>query len=115
MSTAKGVSSKPAGHGHRRSLSAAAVADLSIHEEACSSVAEYVQRFGGKTVIQKILIANNGIAAVKCMRSIRRWSYEMFGNDRAITVRLAESSSQKQHALGTIDAFVTFVMSDIVL
>lgn len=31
-----------------------------------------------------MLIANNGIAAVKCMRSIRRWSYEMFRNERAI-------------------------------
>jgi biotin carboxylase len=32
----------------------------------------------------QILIANNGIAAVKCMRSIRRWSYEMFRNERAV-------------------------------
>lgn len=32
----------------------------------------------------QVLIANNGIAAVKCMRSIRRWAYELFGNDKAI-------------------------------
>ncbi|ODN03127.1 Acetyl-CoA carboxylase 2 [Orchesella cincta] len=25
----------------------------------------------------EVLIANNGIAAVKCMRSIRRWAYEL--------------------------------------
>lgn len=31
----------------------------------------------------QILIANNGIAAVKCMRSIRKWAYEVFRNDRA--------------------------------
>uniref|UniRef100_H2YM73 Uncharacterized protein n=1 Tax=Ciona savignyi TaxID=51511 RepID=H2YM73_CIOSA len=31
-----------------------------------------------------ILLANNGIAAVKCMRSIRRWAYEMFRNEKAI-------------------------------
>jgi acetyl-CoA carboxylase/biotin carboxylase 1 len=31
-----------------------------------------------------VLIANNGIAAVKCMRSIRRWSYEVFKNERII-------------------------------
>ncbi|XP_064618157.1 acetyl-CoA carboxylase-like isoform X2 [Liolophura sinensis] len=52
-----------------------------------SSVAtpeEFVKRFGGNRVIRKVLIANNGIAAVKCMRSIRRWSYEMFRNDKAI-------------------------------
>nr|CAD7455142.1 unnamed protein product [Timema tahoe] len=41
---------------------------------------EFVRRFGGS----KVLIANNGIAAVKCMRSIRRWSYELFKNERAI-------------------------------
>ena len=35
-------------------------------------------------MIEKVLIANNGIAAVKCMRSIRRWAYELFGNERAI-------------------------------
>lgn len=32
----------------------------------------------------QVLIANNGIAAVKCMRSVRRWSYEMFKNERAV-------------------------------
>ena len=67
---------------------------------------EFVRHFGGNRVINrvsalnfskfnslitisffsfsKVLIANNGIAAVKCMRSIRRWSYEMFRNERAI-------------------------------
>lgn len=45
---------------------------------------EFVRRFGGKKVINKVLIANNGIAAVKCMRSIRRWAYEIFRNERAI-------------------------------
>ncbi|KAG8588869.1 hypothetical protein GDO81_006133 [Engystomops pustulosus] len=49
-----------------------------------ASPAEFVTRFGGIKVIEKVLIANNGIAAVKCMRSIRRWSYEMFRNERAI-------------------------------
>jgi len=45
---------------------------------------EFSKRFGGTKSINKILIANNGIAAVKCMRSIRRWSYEIFRNERAI-------------------------------
>ena len=35
-------------------------------------------------VIKKVLIANNGIGAVKAQRSIRRWAFEMFGNDKAI-------------------------------
>ena len=35
-------------------------------------------------MLLQVLIANNGIAAVKCMRSIRRWSYETFRNEKAI-------------------------------
>lgn len=34
--------------------------------------------------LHQVLVANNGIAAVKCMRSIRRWAYEMFRNEKAI-------------------------------
>lgn len=30
------------------------------------------------------MIANNGIAAVKCMRSIRRWAYETFRSEKII-------------------------------
>lgn len=44
----------------------------------------YVSSLDGKRVIRKILIANNGIAAVKAIRSIRRWSYETFGDERTI-------------------------------
>ena len=32
-----------------------------------------------------MLIANNGIAAVKEIRSVRKWAYETFGNERAIS------------------------------
>ena len=49
-----------------------------------SSPQEFVDKFEGHKMIKTVLIANNGIAAVKCMRSIRRWSYEMFRNERAI-------------------------------
>ncbi|XP_076818165.1 acetyl-CoA carboxylase-like isoform X1 [Clavelina lepadiformis] len=49
-----------------------------------ATVPELVKILGGNRVIEKVLIANNGIAAVKCMRSIRRWAYEMFRNERAI-------------------------------
>lgn len=78
-----------------------------------ASPAEFITRFGGTRTIEKVrtssefqlwifffpqapaaflkpfplrqvLIANNGIAAVKCMRSIRRWAYEMFRNERTI-------------------------------
>uniref|UniRef100_A0A8D1KWX2 Biotin carboxylation domain-containing protein n=1 Tax=Sus scrofa TaxID=9823 RepID=A0A8D1KWX2_PIG len=58
---------------------------LDLHRDfTVASPAEFVTRFGGDRVIEKVLIANNGIAAVKCMRSIRRWAYEMFRNERAI-------------------------------
>jgi len=50
------------------------------------SVEAYVNELGGSKpcVIEKVLIANNGVAAVKAIRSIRRWAYEVFGNERAI-------------------------------
>jgi acetyl-CoA carboxylase/biotin carboxylase 1 len=49
-----------------------------------SSVRDFVNLSRGHTVITRVLIANNGMAAVKAIRSIRRWSYETFGDDRAI-------------------------------
>lgn len=36
------------------------------------------------TGFPQVLIANNGIAAVKEIRSVRKWAYETFGNERAI-------------------------------
>ncbi|GMM31007.1 acetyl-CoA carboxylase [Martiniozyma asiatica (nom. inval.)] len=49
-----------------------------------SSVKDFVSKHGGHTVIRKVLIANNGIAAVKEIRSVRRWAYEVFGDEKAI-------------------------------
>jgi hypothetical protein len=51
-------------------------------------VEEYVKAYGGTRAIRKLLLCNNGIAAVKCIRSIRKWSYHTFGNDRVIQVSL---------------------------
>ncbi|ODQ82475.1 hypothetical protein BABINDRAFT_30653 [Babjeviella inositovora NRRL Y-12698] len=48
-------------------------------------VKDFVASHGGHTVITKVLIANNGIAAVKEIRSVRKWSYETFGDEKAIT------------------------------
>jgi acetyl-CoA carboxylase/biotin carboxylase 1 len=39
---------------------------------------------GGPIVITKILIANNGIAAVKKIRSICQWYYELFSTERVV-------------------------------
>lgn len=51
-----------------------------------STVQSYVQHLGGdkSIVIEKVLIANNGVAAVKAIRSMRKWAYEVFGDERAI-------------------------------
>jgi len=49
-----------------------------------SKVKDFVAAHDGHTVITSILIANNGIAAVKEIRSVRKWAYETFGDERAI-------------------------------
>lgn len=56
----------------------------SIHTTEKSAVKDFVQQNGGHTVITSVLIANNGIAAVKEIRSVRKWAYETFGDERAI-------------------------------
>ncbi len=48
------------------------------------AVADFIRKQGGHSVITKVLICNNGIAAVKEIRSIRKWAYETFGDERAI-------------------------------
>jgi hypothetical protein len=46
----------------------------------------YVRELGGTTIIRKVLIANNGIAAVKAIRFMRKWAYEVFGNEKEVRV-----------------------------
>lgn len=50
-----------------------------------SSVKEYVEKFEGKRVIKKILVCNNGQAAVKGIRSIRHWANKTFQDSKMIT------------------------------
>ncbi|SLM39330.1 acetyl-carboxylase [Lasallia pustulata] len=47
-------------------------------------VKNFIADNDGHTVITSVLIANNGIAAVKEIRSVRKWAYETFGDERAI-------------------------------
>eukprot|EP01119_Soliformovum_irregulare_P013643 TRINITY_DN365_c0_g1_i1.p1 TRINITY_DN365_c0_g1~~TRINITY_DN365_c0_g1_i1.p1 ORF type:complete len:2213 (-),score=948.81 TRINITY_DN365_c0_g1_i1:73-6711(-) len=49
-----------------------------------TSVKDYVVKHGGNRVIETILIANNGIAAVKAIRSLRKFAYETFGSEKAL-------------------------------
>ncbi|ONH76354.1 Acetyl-CoA carboxylase [Pichia kudriavzevii] len=49
-----------------------------------SALKDFVVKHEGHTVIKKILISNNGIAAVKEIRSVRKWAYETFGDEKTI-------------------------------
>ncbi|KAI8890576.1 acetyl-CoA carboxylase [Backusella circina FSU 941] len=55
-----------------------------LESAASSPVKDFVKAHEGHTVISKVLIANNGMAAMKEIRSVRKWAYETFGNERAI-------------------------------
>jgi hypothetical protein len=45
-----------------------------------------VETHGGKRPIHSILVANNGIAAVKFIRSVRKWAFSTFGSEKAISL-----------------------------
>lgn len=54
------------------------------HASTLSEVDDFCKALGGKTPIHSILVANNGMAAVKFMRSISTWALETFGTEKAI-------------------------------
>lgn len=58
--------------------------ELDYVEHHFERIKNFVREHGGNCTIQRVLLANNGIAAVKEMRSIRKWAYETFANDRII-------------------------------
>ena len=45
-----------------------------------------IQALGGDKPIHSVLVANNGLAAVKFIRSVRSWAYKNFGNERAVNL-----------------------------
>ena len=51
---------------------------------SADALAKYVSERGGKRVIRKVLIANNGMAAAKSILSMRRWAFNVFVDDNAI-------------------------------
>ena len=55
-----------------------------VQDAEPGAVTDFVKSHQGHTVISKVLIANNGIAAVKEIRSVRKWAYETFGDEKAI-------------------------------
>ena len=58
--------------------------DTSADATSTESLARYVAAHGGKRVIRKVLIANNGMAATKAIISMRRWAYNEIGDENAI-------------------------------
>lgn len=50
------------------------------------NVEDFVMFSGGDTPISKVLIANNGIGATKAIRSIRKWAFSVFGDERKVKV-----------------------------
>ncbi|KAF2221698.1 acetyl-CoA carboxylase acc1 [Elsinoe ampelina] len=92
MADAKGGAAKTNGHSNGHPSSYAAKFNLPSHfiggnelsQAPPSKVKDFVAAHDGHTVITNVLIANNGIAAVKEIRSVRKWAYETFGDERAI-------------------------------
>jgi acetyl-CoA carboxylase / biotin carboxylase 1 len=54
-------------------------------EDFFGSVEDFVEYSGGDHVIKKVLVANNGIGALKAIRSVRKWCYQTFGNERMVS------------------------------
>mmetsp|Transcript_14865 Transcript_14865/g.35405 ORF Transcript_14865/g.35405 Transcript_14865/m.35405 type:complete len:179 (-) Transcript_14865:61-597(-) len=54
-------------------------------EVGTDAMTEFVKSKGGNRPIRKILIANNGMAAAKCILSMRRWAYLTLGDGDAIS------------------------------
>ena len=48
--------------------------------------AAWVHQCGGKKVIRRLLVANNGMAAAKFIMSIRGFLYQSFGDDQLIHI-----------------------------
>ena len=58
--------------------------EIDSSEQNFVHISNFVKEKGGNCPIQRVLLANNGIAAVKEIRSVRKWAYETFANDRII-------------------------------
>ena len=58
--------------------------DVKLDLKKRATVDAFVQKMGGKRSLQRILIANNGMAATKAILSMRQWAYMTLGDERAI-------------------------------
>lgn len=63
------------------------IAKASKTDEPFPNVETYIQHFAGTKahVIEKVLIvASNDFTAIQFMRSVRKWSLEILGNEKMI-------------------------------
>ena len=79
------------------------------------TVQDYVSKLGGDKaiVIEKVLIANNGVAAVKAIRSIRRWAYEVFGDERAISFVVMATPEDLRYVFRSFSVYVIELYCEI--
>ena len=68
---------------HRNNISK--IYSVVRNDMASDLIGAWCEAHGGTTPIRKILIANNGIGAVKCIRSMRKWAYETMNEDNLLT------------------------------
>lgn len=47
---------------------------------------EYIRSLEGDHPVYSVLVANNGLAAVKFIRSVRSWAYKTLGDERAVNL-----------------------------
>ncbi|KAF2104533.1 acetyl-CoA carboxylase acc1 [Rhizodiscina lignyota] len=81
---ANGANGTPSSNAAKFNLAPHFIGGNHLGAAPSSKVKDFVAAHGGHTVITNVLIANNGIAAVKEIRSVRKWAYETFGDERAI-------------------------------
>jgi len=78
-------------------------------EGSIQNIDDYVKARGGDRAIKKILIANNGMAATKCILSLRQWAYMEVGDEHALQfVAMATPEDLKANAefIRLADSFV---------
>ncbi|GHP11480.1 carboxyl transferase domain [Pycnococcus provasolii] len=73
--------------------------EVKVASTEVDALADYVKARGGRRVIRKVLIANNGMAATKSILSMRRWCYLQLGDDKAVEfVAMASPEDLKANA-----------------
>ena len=80
-----------------------------LSDKKRKQVEGFVKSRGGKRPIQRVLIANNGMAATKSILSLRQWAYVTFGDDHAIefvAMATREDLNANAEFVRLADAFV---------